>query len=82
MAASTLSYLLTEDEAARFWKEASKTARPDVEVPDGFPKVLSSPLAWKPNDVEKHKSEWCFNLRQEDIVAIEIALKKFEGSWP
>jgi hypothetical protein len=79
MAASTLSYLPTEADAASFWNEARNNTRPEAEVPEGFPKALTSPLAWKPVDVEKRKSEWYLNLQQEDIEAIEGALKNFEG---
>jgi hypothetical protein len=79
MAASTLSYLPTEADAASFWNEARNNTRPEAEVPEGFPKALTSPLAWKPVDVEKRKSEWYLNLQQEDIEAIEGALKNFEA---
>ena len=51
---------------------------PTTALPDGFPKVLDSPLVWEGDDWKEEK-EWVYELSVSHIKEIDDALKHFRG---
>jgi hypothetical protein len=80
MATPAIPYIPSEADTARFWHEEYNKGRPrNVDVPEGYPEKLISPLAWKAQDIERNTPEWYLNLSDEDLTAIDSALARFEG---
>jgi hypothetical protein len=50
-----------------------------TDVPDGWPKHLDSPLAWKGVDFE-NEEQYILQLSSDEILEIESALKHFKGT--
>lgn len=79
MAATTASYVTSDIDTKLFWEKEANRESINLNVPDGFPKHIDSPLAWTGAEVETKESEWKLDLTAEEIVAIDAALAKFEG---
>ncbi|KAJ2936625.1 hypothetical protein H1R20_g468, partial [Candolleomyces eurysporus] len=66
------------------WK--ARTARrlvedpslPDTPLPEGFPKVLESPLVWEGKDWTD-EAQWTYQLSDAQLEEIDAALKYFHG---
>ncbi|RYP57029.1 hypothetical protein DL769_009745 [Monosporascus sp. CRB-8-3] len=81
MAATTASYVPSDIDTKRFWEKEAIREKPNLDVPDGFPNHIDSPLAWTGAEVETKESEWKLDLRVEEIAAIDAALAKFEANY-
>lgn len=57
---------------------AADPSLPTSALPDGFPKVLDSPLVWEGQDWEEEK-EWVYELNASEVKEIDDALKHFHG---
>ncbi|EPE33005.1 Clavaminate synthase-like protein [Glarea lozoyensis ATCC 20868] len=81
MAAACATYTPSELDTKRFWDIEASRQKTKVEIPYGFPAKLESSLAWKGEDidVENEQAEWKLDLTDEEISAIDAALKTFEG---
>ena len=68
MAATKLSYILKKSDATYFRKQAyENNAHVEWNLPQGYPKTLVSPLAWKAEEVIKRQLHWYLQLDEEDI---------------
>ncbi|RYO97404.1 hypothetical protein DL765_011248 [Monosporascus sp. GIB2] len=81
MEVTTASYLPSDIDTKRFWEKEAIREKPNLDVPDGFPNYIDSPLAWTGAEVETKESEWKLDLTVEDIAAIDAALEKFEANY-
>ncbi|KAK5632156.1 hypothetical protein RRF57_007870 [Xylaria bambusicola] len=79
MAADTATYVPSDTYTKRFWEKEATREKIEVDVPNGFPRHIDSPLAWTGSDIEMKESEWKLSLTTEELVAIDSALSKFEG---
>ncbi|EHK99904.1 hypothetical protein M7I_4231 [Glarea lozoyensis 74030] len=81
MAAACATYTPSELDTKRFWDIEASRQKTKVEIPYGFPAKLESSLAWKGEDidVENEQAEWKLDLTDEEISAIDAALKTFEA---
>ncbi len=79
MAATCTSYYPSEIETHRFWNLELNRKNSGVDVPLGFPKALSSPLAWTGAEIESKQSQWKLDLTSEEVTVIHAALLAFEG---
>jgi hypothetical protein len=79
MANSIATYVPSDTYTRRFWEKEALRERIELDVPDGFPKHINSPLAWIGADLEMKESEWKLDLKAEEVAAIDAALSKFEG---
>jgi len=81
MAATIASYIPSDIDTKLFWEKEAIGEKINLDVPDGLPKHINSPLAWTGAEVEKKESEWKLELTAEEIVAIDTALAKFEANY-
>ena len=51
-------------------------------LPDGFPEKVDGPLVWTAGDLQGCTGRYIFELSQEDVQSIEIALQLFKGMIP
>ena len=79
MSTTCVSYYPSEVEIQRFWDEERSREKATIDLPNGFPKELQSPLAWTRPEIEKKQSEWKLEMAIEDVEAINAALEAFEG---
>jgi len=80
MGSISRNYYPTEEDSERFWASQSTSAGANEPLPEGFPSVLKSPLAWTKSDVEKQRDTWTLDLTDEELKAIDSAVKEFQGS--
>jgi len=80
MAAAIASYIPSDIDTKLFWEKEVIREKINLNVPDGFPKHIDSPLAWTGAEIETKESEWKLDLTAEDIIAIDAALAKFEAN--
>lgn len=80
MAATCVTYTPSEADTRTFWDRELTREKVCLDIPHGFPKKLDSPLAWIGADIESKQSEWKLDLTDEDIGAIDAALRSFEGN--
>jgi len=80
MAATIASYVPSDIDTKLFWEKEAIREKINLNVPNGFPKHIDSPLAWTGAEVEMKESEWKLDLTTEEIVAIDAALAKFEAN--
>nr|RBQ90374.1 hypothetical protein FVER53263_08627 [Fusarium verticillioides] len=52
------SYYPSDEHHKRFWDRQSKKEEFEINVPDGFPKVLKSTLAWRGEDIQDKEAQW------------------------
>ena len=64
-----------QKESKRF-QEKAQTVK---SLPEGFPQVVSSPLAWKSPAIKQEKSSWTFKLTDDQLKSIDTAVQRFEG---
>lgn len=79
MTVTCAAYHPSEEEAIRYWDQERVRGKSSTSVPSDFPERLSSPLVWTGAEVEKKQTDWKLELSNDDIAAIEWALKSFEG---
>ena len=81
MAAVCAEYYPSEADTKRFWDAEPLREKSAIGVPEGFPKSIQSPFAWTKAGIVDKQDQWIFQLSDEDIVAVEKALKEFEGEF-
>ncbi|KAK7414946.1 hypothetical protein QQX98_006271 [Neonectria punicea] len=74
------SYVPSDIYTKHFWEKEAIREKVDLKVPDGFPSVIDSELAWTGTEVEAKESTWRLDLNDEEIAAIDAALAKFEAN--
>ena len=67
-----------EARAAR--RLADNPSLPTTALPDGFPKVLNSPLVWEGRDWKDEK-QWVYELNASELKEIGDAVKHFHGIY-
>ncbi|RYP55597.1 hypothetical protein DL771_012351 [Monosporascus sp. 5C6A] len=77
--ASTVPYFPSDQQEQSFWETIPKSPPDATRVPQGFSKKLSSPLAWKADDIAHRLSAYEVQLEAGDVVAVESALGAFKG---
>ncbi len=80
MATASFSYYPTEEQLSRF-KGVDTTGDAGPKVPEGFPTVLRTPLAWTAEELKKDLDSCIVKLSEEDIKALEASARAFEGKW-
>lgn len=76
------SYYPSDEHHRRFWDGQSNKDECGVNVPDGFPKTLSSTLAWRGEDIQDKEAQWKVKLSDQDVSSIHNAVKIFDGWFP
>ena len=79
MAAVCLAYNPSVLDSQRYWNWQSTKQRTGLGVPNGFPDGLYSPLAWTGEEILTKESECMFDLSEEDVAAIDNAVRAFDG---
>ena len=79
MADLVASYIPSDVYVKRFWEKEAVREKTSLDVPDGFPRHIDSPLVWTAKEVEAKESQWTLDLTVEEIAAIDAALATFEG---
>lgn len=80
MAASVATYVPSDRDQQLFWEKEEARDKIELDLPQGFPKHIDSPLAWTGAEVEGKESEWRLDLTVEEVAAIDAALAKFEAN--
>ena len=50
-------------------------------LPYGFPKFVSSSMAWKSPAIKQENSSWTYTLTEDQLKSIDTAMKTFEGDY-
>lgn len=58
---------------------AEDPSLPNRPLPDGFPRILNSPLVWEGKDWTD-ESQWVYKLSKTQLDEIDNALKHFRGT--
>lgn len=69
-----------EWEARTARRLANNPSLPTTALPDGFPKVLTSPLVWEGKDWKDEK-QWVYELNASELKEIDEAVKHFHGEY-
>ncbi|KAI4598072.1 hypothetical protein KJ359_003881 [Pestalotiopsis sp. 9143b] len=73
------TYTPSEVDTKRFWDQEVARTRNSLGVPDGYPDFLTSPLAWRGEEIQAEQPEWKLDLTEEEIGHIDVALNIFEA---